>query len=132
MLQVDFTLKEEINILQDVIVEGEGQGTLVQKTPFKPDVINSTTLQSKSTSTFDVLNTLTGVRVRQQWGLGSSADIMINGTSGKGINTFVDGITLDLLGSGYSLNNISWNIIDRLEVYKGVSPVTFGAASSAG
>src|SRR5690606_26457631 len=45
---------------------------------------------------------------------------------------FVDDIPVDQLGSSFNLNNLSVNLIDRIDVYKGVVPIGLGADALGG
>ena len=129
---VNFKLKEVVNSLNEVVVKGRKQTLLLKEQAFRPEVLDVDLLQMTATPIIDLLGSLSGINVRQQGGLGSEANIMVNGISGKGIQTFVDGIPLSLLGKGFSVNNISTNLVKRIEVYKGVVPVSFGADALGG
>ena len=52
--------------------------------------------------------------------------------SGNSIRYFLDGIPLDTKGSGVSLANLPVNIIDRIEIYKGVVPASLGTDALGG
>jgi len=131
-LIIDFTLIEVISNLNEVIVKGKKQSLVLKEKTFRPEILDADLLQIKSTPVINMLGSLSGIKIRQQGGLGSDANIMVNGISGKGIQTFVDGIPLNLLGKGFSVNNISANLIKRIEIYKGVVPVSFGADALGG
>tara|TARA_B100000809_G_scaffold261450_1_gene310371 strand:+ start:3493 stop:5724 length:2232 start_codon:yes stop_codon:yes gene_type:complete len=132
IVKIDFTLKESTNSLNEVVIKGKTKALLLKQNAFKPEVLDADLLQMKATPIIDLLGSLSGINVRQQGGLGSEANIMVNGVSGKGIQTFVDGIPISLLGEAYSVNNISTNLVKRIEVYKGVVPVSFGADALGG
>jgi len=128
----NFMLEEAINSLNEIIVKGKKETVLLKEKAFRPEVLDADVLQMKATPIIDLLGSLSGINVRQQGGLGSEANIMVNGISGKGIQTFVDGIPLSLLGKGFSLHNISTNLVKRIEIYKGVVPVSFGSDALGG
>ncbi|MDA4805310.1 TonB-dependent receptor plug domain-containing protein, partial [Enterobacter hormaechei] len=70
-----------------------------------------------------VLNRTTGIKVRQQGGVGSDYNFSINGMSGKAVKFFIDGVPLEMLGKGVDLSTLPVNMADRVEIYKGVVPV---------
>ncbi|WP_103863506.1 TonB-dependent receptor [Aquimarina sp. I32.4] len=131
-LVIPFILSQEQNELNEVVVSSKSSSQKLKETAYKPEVVSLQKMQITSTSTIDIVGQLSGVRIRKQGGVGSESTIMLNGISGKGIRTFVDGIPIDLLGSGFSLNNISSNIIKQVEVYKGLVPVKFGTDALGG
>ena len=73
-----------------------------------------------------------GIRIREEGGVGSDFDLSINGMSGNSIRYFLDGMPLDAKGTGVTLANLPVNIIDRVEIYKGVIPASFGSDALGG
>ena len=131
-LVVNITLEKVVSNLNKVVVTGKNKSQKLSETAYKPEIIEMQNTQIRATAVIDLVGRFSGIRIRKQGGLGSESSISINGISGKGIRTFIDGIPVDLLGKGFHLNNISSNIIKRIEVYKGVIPVTFGADALGG
>ena len=78
------------------------------------------------------MNRTTGIKVREEGGVGSDFDLSINGLSGNSVRYFLDGMPLDTKGSGVSLANLPINIIDRIEIYKGVVPASLGTDALGG
>src|SRR5690606_38599498 len=64
--------------------------------------------------------------------LGNAVDVSINGFQGNSVQYFRDGIPLEYLGGGYSLNNVPVNLLERAEVYKGAVPVSLGGDALGG
>ena len=97
--------------------------------------VNSVDVQSQINS-LNNLNTLigrsSGIRVREDGGVGSDFDLSINGLSGNSIRYFIDGIPLISIGNGTSLANLPVNIVNRIDLYKGVVPVHLGADALGG
>jgi outer membrane cobalamin receptor len=79
-----------------------------------------------------VLNTVTSVNIREDGGLGSNYSFSMNGFSGNQVKFFIDGIPMDNFGSSFNLATISANMADRIEVYKGVLPVSLGSDALGG
>lgn len=80
----------------------------------------------------EVLSRNAGVSVQRTGGLGSSSRLSLNGFSGEQIRFFLDGVPLELAGFGLGLANVPVNLLERVEVYRGVVPVRFGADALGG
>ena len=90
--------------------------------------LQASTLQSLT----QAIDKTAGIRIREEGGVGSEFDLSINGMSGNSIRYFLDGIPLDAKGAGMTLANLPVNIIDRVEIYKGVIPASFGSDALGG
>ena len=90
--------------------------------------LQASTLQSLT----QAIDKTAGIRIREEGGVGSDFDLSINGMSGNSIRYFLDGMPLDAKGSGMTLANLPVNIIERVEIYKGVIPASFGSDALGG
>src|SRR5690606_25150852 len=79
-----------------------------------------------------LLDRASGVKIRETGGVGSDMNITLNGFTGRNIRVFIDGVPMQGMGSAFQLNNIPVNIAERIEVYKGVVPIEFGADALGG
>ena len=79
-----------------------------------------------------MLDRTPGVRVRTTGGVGSDFEYSLDGMSGNAIRFFIDGIPMDYYGSSYSINNLPIALIDRIDIYKGVVPVSLGSDALGG
>ena len=131
-LNVNFSLKSTSQQMHDVNVTGKTATQQIKESGFAVNAIDTKKLANTTADLSQILNRSTGVRVREQGGLGSDFKFSINGLSGKQVKFFIDGIPMDVMGSAITLNNIPVNLADRLEVYKGVVPVTLGADAMGG
>lgn len=130
---LDFSLEEEIHGLEEVTITGEkSKAQQVREQAFTVSSIDVTPLQNLNLDVNTVLNRSTGIRIRQGGGLGSDFSFSLNGFTGNQVRFFVDGIAADYLGAAMRFNNIPVNIIERIEVYKGVVPVYLGADALGG
>src|SRR5690606_13161123 len=59
-------------------------------------------------------------------------NITLNGFTGCNIRVFMDGVPMEGMGTAFQLNNIPVNMAERIEVYKGVVPIEFGADAMGG
>ncbi|MFV0541768.1 MAG: TonB-dependent receptor [Aestuariibaculum sp.] len=126
------SLDESITEINQVTVKGVSQTEKVRQQPFAVNAISTKSLSNMSADIQGVLNTVEGVRIRKEGGLGSNAIFSLYGFSGNQIKFFKDGIPMDNFGSSLSLNTIAVNSIDRIEVYNGVVPVALGTDALGG
>lgn len=131
-LSLNFSLKKDQQQLHDVNIHGKTKTQEIKESGFAVNAIDTKKFANTTADLNQVLNRSTGVRIREQGGLGSDFKFSINGLSGKQVKFFIDGIPMEVMGSAMSLNNIPVNLADRLEVYKGVVPVQLGADAMGG
>lgn len=132
LIRNSFVLEEDHTILSDIIVQ-----TKDEQQNSNRDIIRAVTIDTKSeilrpTSLNDLMNKTTGVRIRQGGGLGSEANINLNGFQGNAIRFFKDGIPLNYLGQGYNISNVPLDVLDKVEVYKGIIPVHLASDALGG
>lgn len=118
--------------LNEVVIKGKSQAAETRETVFKPVVMEMKKLSIQSSPVVQLIELMPGIKLRQNGGLGSNYNLIVNGVSGKGIPVVVDGIPVHLLSDGYQLNNISSDMIQQVEVYKGIVPVHFGVDALGG
>ncbi len=129
----DFVIEESSVNLDGVNVYGKSQAQQMREGAFAVNVLQiGGVLQNTSAGLNNIIGRTTSVRIREEGGLGSEFDLSINGMSGNSVRYFLDGIPLDAKGSGVSLANLPMNIIDRVEIYKGVIPASLGADALGG
>jgi iron complex outermembrane receptor protein len=79
------------------------------------------------------LSQLVGVRVNQYGGLGSFATVSIRGSASNQVRVFVDGIPVDDAYLGViDVSQLPLGAVERIEVYRGISPPALGASSLGG
>ncbi|WP_424493222.1 TonB-dependent receptor [Salinimicrobium sp. GXAS 041] len=108
--------------LEEVYLNIESVKSEIEKKGFAVNVIETEEAAARNVQTNELLNRSVGVKIRQDGGLGSSVDYNLNGMSGNSIQIFIDGIPISSYGSSFDLNSITPNMIERIEVYKGVVP----------
>lgn len=130
--KLDVWLSESANVLSDVIIRGKSEVTEIKESPYTVAAIDVKPLKIRNLDINQILNTTSGVRIREDGGLGSDFNFSLNGFSGNQIKFFIDGIPMDYFGSSLTLNNIPANQISTIEVYKGVVPVHLGSDALGG
>lgn len=118
--------------IKEVTIEKINQSENVARQPIKANVLDMKTVREQSSSVIDLMNRTTGVRVKQDGGLGTRANIILNGFQGNAIKYFRDGIPMDYLGNAFNFSIVPANSIDRIEIYKGIAPVELGADALGG
>ncbi|MGI6222765.1 MAG: TonB-dependent receptor domain-containing protein [Prevotella sp.] len=117
--------------LKEVVV----RGNIIQRvngSAYNAVAIDTRRLRNTTLNLADVLNRISGVKVRSDGGLGSGNSIHINGFSGKQLRIFIDGIPMDESSTSFSLNNIPVTLANSVAVYKGVVPVSLGSDALGG
>ena len=105
---------------------------IIEQQAIKATVIDTKSLDIQPANLTELMNRTVGIRVRQTGGLGSNTDLMLNGFEGKAIKYFKDGIPMDYLGWAFSFSIVPVNMVERIEVYKGMLPISLGADALGG
>jgi outer membrane cobalamin receptor len=80
-----------------------------------------------------LLSELPGVTVTRLGGLGSLSTVSLRGSSSNQVAIYLDGVPLhSFTGSGVDLSMLSLGNIERIEVYRGMSPIGFGESALGG
>lgn len=132
--QSNITIKitEKTHVLRDLNIVGKSETQKAGEQSIKALVVNAKEVNLQPVSLTELINRSPGVRIRQTGGLGSPTEISINGFQGRSIRYFRDGIPIDYLRDGYNLATVPVNMLDRIEIYKGVLPVSLGADALGG
>ncbi|WP_158233303.1 TonB-dependent receptor [Reichenbachiella sp. 5M10] len=129
---VNVTMESGDFQLDEVTVEAKSETSLLREEPIQSVVIDTKVYASQPSTMIELMNRSAGVRVKQTGGLGSNASLSLNGFQGKAIKYFKDGIPMDYLGAGYNFSLVPVNMLERMEIYKGVLPVNLGADALGG
>ncbi|HEX6430036.1 MAG TPA: TonB-dependent receptor plug domain-containing protein [Niastella sp.] len=131
-IQPGIWLKIANKQLTDVTVTGKSDLRAVKEQAFTVTAIDATRLHNTTKDINQVLNHTTGIKIREEGGLGSNYSFSLNGFTGKQVKFFLDGMPMDNFGSSLSLNNLPINMAERIEVYKGVVPIFLGSDALGG
>lgn len=118
--------------LKEVQVIGKSKAQEVKESSYNVNVIDLKIYANTTADLNQVLNRTSGIKIREEAGLGSNFNFSLNGFSGKQVKFFMDGIPMDNLGSSLTLNNFPANFGERIEVYKGVVPIWLGSDALGG
>ncbi|MCW3464204.1 TonB-dependent receptor [Chitinophaga nivalis] len=127
-----FQLRKKESQLSAVTVWGRSATEAVNKQSYNVVAIDAKKLYNTTLDIGQVMNRVSGARVRETGGVGSDVSFSLNGFTGKQVKFFVDGMPMDNFGSSFQLNNIPVNFAERVEIYKGVVPVWLGGDALGG
>lgn len=129
-----FTIKleEDAVQVQTTTVTAKSHEQKIREQAFNVVAIDARKLYNASSDINQVLNKTAGVKIRESGGLGSRFNFSLNGFSGNQVKFFIDGVPITNYGSSMTLNNIPINMAERIEVYKGVVPVSLGVDALGG
>jgi len=132
VIKKNWRLQDSVGNLTDVEVTALNRKQQLASAPIKAQILDLSALQGQSASLIELLNKTAGVRIRSTGGLGASNQILLNGFQNKAVRFFKDGIPTDYLGAAFDLGSVPVNLLDRVEIYKGVVPVYLGADALGG
>ena len=130
--RIHVILSEATTELEEVTVRGKSIVQEKRELPIKVDVLDLQKIYARSSSVPHLINQTAGVKVRQTAGVGSGTTISINGLQGKAVRFFKDGVPLDYLGSAFDLSIVPIDLLQSVEIYKGVMPVSLGTDALGG
>jgi len=131
-VSIHLVLRETSYTMQDVVVRGKSATRLVTEQAYQVSSVSAKDLFNSTADAKSVMNRISGVRIREEGGLGSNMDFTLNGFSGEQVKFFMDGIPMDNFGASLGLSDLPVNMIERVDVYKGVVPVWLGTDALGG
>ena len=118
--------------LENVTVTGKSRAQRLREGTLTVNAIDVQSVAGSISSLNALVDRTAGVKLREEGGVGSDFDLSINGMSGNSVRYFIDGVPLDTKGSGVTLGNLPVNLIDRIEIYKGVVPTWLSSDALGG
>ncbi|MGC4088937.1 MAG: TonB-dependent siderophore myxochelin receptor MxcH [Polyangiaceae bacterium] len=117
-------------------VRVQGERTSAESLQRSADAVTVVKLQrakNQSADLGEVMARTFGVSVRRSGGLGSDSRFSLNGLQDDQVRSFLDGVPLELrYPFNNGLANVPVNLVERVEIYRGVVPVRFGADALGG
>lgn len=96
-------------------------------------VITRKEFDAKVATVADVMKSESGVQIRQIGGLGSFSTVNIRGSDSKQVNVYLNGVLVNgAFGGVVDLSQFSLENVEKIEVYRGSSPVSVGVAGIGG
>ena len=128
----EIILKSSDTQLQEVVVTQERQSRLQETKPIAIKSIEIKNVITQNVLLTDVIDRVSGVRIRRSSSLGDRSDISINGIRGDAIRVYIDGIPMELLYPNFDISTLPLGNVKRLDIYKGVLPVDVGTDALGG
>lgn len=125
-------LSEKTNDLNEVVVNGQSIVQQINNSAYNAIAIDAAKLHNTTDNLANALAAVPGIRLRESGGVGSDMRLTLDGFTGQQVKIFIDGVPQDGVGRSFGLNNIPVNFAERIEVYRGVVPVGFGADALGG
>ena len=126
VFRLDVALNESEIALGDVTVQGNREAVAIRQSPYAVTVLDAQQLAGRGLTLDEAIARVSGVQVRRSGGLGSASVFSIRGLEGERVQVYINGNAADLSGNAFSLDNLPLQLIERVEVYKGVVPAIFG------
>lgn len=128
----DFEMTSEATTLNEVLVTGKSAVQRINESAYNVVALDAKLLHNSTLDLSHALDRISGVRVRENGGVGSSYNFSLNGFTGRQVKFFIDGVPMENFGSSFQINNIPINLAERIEVYKGVVPISLGSDALGG
>jgi iron complex outermembrane receptor protein len=126
------------DILPEVVVEETETvprvgDVVLSETTAATTIISGEVLSRPGTTLAQVLSREAGVQIRTSGGLGSYSTATLRGASSDQVMVYLDGLVLNSgAGGGFNLADIELMQVDRIEIYRGSTPVQLSRASLGG
>lgn len=118
---------------REVTVKGRtSEARRLQESAEAVTVVDTYRARKQSSDLGEVMARTQGVAVRRAGGLGANARFSLNGLYDDQIRFFLDGVPLELAGYPFGIANVPVNLVERVDVYRGVVPIRFGADALGG
>lgn len=128
----NISLQSTEKTLGEATVVARSEIRALKESAMPISVIGQRQLQGTASNINDVLARTVGITVRNTGGLGSASRISVRGLEGKRMGMYIDETPMSQLGNFVALNDIPTDMIERIEVYKGIVPYKFGGSALGG
>ena len=118
--------------LSNVTIVGHNEIRKLREAAMPVSVLGARQLEGTATSINDVLARTAGVTIRNTGGVGSASRVSVRGLEGKRMGIYIDEAAIGQLSDYMSLNDIPTDMIERIEIYKGIVPYRFGGSALGG
>lgn len=118
-------------MLKDVTVVGlsreDAETRAIKQGVMPVTIVTSKEIENRASNLNEILSKQVGVQVRQTGGLGGENRISVRGLEGKRVAIFIDGNPINTPDGSLGINDLPLQIIERIEIYKGAVPASFGS-----
>lgn len=117
---------------EEVRIIDKSEGQKLRESARAVTVIDTKVAKERTADMGEVLSRAQGIQIRRSGGLGSASRISLNGLYDSSIRTFVDGVPVELAGFGLGVENMPVGLVERVDVHRGVVPISLGADALGG
>lgn len=121
-----------VDAVEVTVVGQQGEAERLRGSAEAITVLETAEAKRETADLGEVLARTQGLGVRRLGGLGSPANISLNGLQGDQVRYFVDGVPIERAGFPFGIVNMPVNFAERIEIYRGVVPIRFGADALGG
>ena len=136
LITKNFKLEEKaIELGETVITARKGNGAIIKEikeSPMAVSVIDGRKMMGRSSGIEEILSRSSGLTIRKEGGLGSKSRVSVHGLEGKRVAIFIDGFALNSPDGSFDINDLPIDVIERIEVYKGIVPAEYGGDGLGG
>ncbi|TKG91994.1 TonB-dependent receptor [Puteibacter caeruleilacunae] len=129
---LNINLIESYQNIKDITVTAKSEIRELREQAMPVSIISMKEIQGTVSDINDVLSKTAGVTMRKSGAEGSASRISVRGLEGKRIGFFIDGTPMNDNSDFIGINDIPVDMIDRIEVYKGIVPAKFGGSAIGG
>lgn len=129
---IDAADLEILRAAEQVEIVDKSEGQQLRESARAVTVIDTRQARERTADLGEVLSRAQGIQVRRSGGLGSAARFSLNGLYDDQIRFFLDGVPLELAGWGLGVANVPVELVQRIEVHRGVVPISLGADALGG
>ncbi len=122
----------DANRIDEVYIRGKKKLEKLKETPLSVKIVDMQAVKSQANNIGEILNMATGVKLRTEGGVGSGFQVNLGGLQGKAVRIFRDGVPIEFYGHSFNPNVLSPNMLDRVDVYKGVMPIALASDALGG
>lgn len=129
---VDADDRALLDAAESIEVIDVSDGQALRESARAVTVIDTRVARERAADLGEVLSRAQGLQVRRDGALGSTARLSLNGLYDQQIRLFLDGVPLELAGWGAGVANVPVELLERVDVHRGVVPVSLGADALGG
>ena len=125
-------MEKDIHESEAIEVVAKSKSQIIREKPVPITVIDATEFRGRAKGLDEILKKTTGIKIRQDGGLGSKSRISVHGLEGKRVAIFINDFAIETPEGSFNLNDIPIDAIERIEIYKGMVPAHLGGDGLGG
>ena len=132
LIIADFSLESYSENLNEIFISAKSEARKIQELAMPVSVITMKALQGTVSDVSGVLAKTAGIKIRASGGVGSATRMSVRGLEGKRIGIYLDDSPIGDQSDFVGINDIPIDLIERIEIYKGIVPARLGGSSIGG